>query len=72
MSPEVIRSVGHNKAADYWSLGVLLYAMLNGREPFYGNATEDIFRKILYTPPEMKPFFSKNARLRSTNKSVES
>ena len=35
MAPEVIQNVGHGKAADWWTLGVLVYEMLTGVPAFY-------------------------------------
>lgn len=33
--------------ADLWSLGVILYILLSGMPPFYGDTEEQIFKMIL-------------------------
>jgi ribosomal protein S6 kinase beta len=34
MAPEIIQGRGHDKAADWWSVGILLFEMLTGKVNF--------------------------------------
>lgn len=46
MAPE-IHSSSYTEKCDIWSAGVMLYIMLSGYPPFYGETREDIKRKVL-------------------------
>ena len=44
--PEMISKSGHNKGADFWSLGIVLYEMLVGLTPFIDTDPMKIYQKI--------------------------
>lgn len=50
LAPEVILSRGHDKGADYWSLGCLMYEMVSGQTPFYDENIDQItlFKRIVH------------------------
>lgn len=47
MAPEIILSKGHNKAADWWSVGILLFEMLTGQPPYTNNNRHKLQEKIV-------------------------
>ena len=47
LAPEIIQSKGHNKAVDWWALGILIYEMLAGYPPFFDDNPFGIYEKIL-------------------------
>ena len=46
LAPEIVTGEGHNKAADWWSFGILLYEMLCGVPPFYTENLERMYEMI--------------------------
>ncbi|KAI9323664.1 kinase-like domain-containing protein [Dichotomocladium elegans] len=62
LAPEVIQSKGYGKAADYWSLGVLIYEMLAGYPPFYDESQFKLYEKILTSEPQFPSHFHPNVR----------
>ncbi|OHT16232.1 CAMK family protein kinase [Tritrichomonas foetus] len=56
-APEMIQGHPYTKAADIWSAGIVLYAMVSGRLPFDDNNVQTILQKVVYTevvyPPNM-------------------
>lgn len=47
LAPEIIQSKGHNKAVDWWALGILIYEMLVGYPPYFDDNPFGIYEKIL-------------------------
>lgn len=61
MAPEIILGKGHDKAADWWSVGVLLYEMLTGKPPFIGGNRYKIQQKIIKDKIKLPQYLSSEA-----------
>ena len=47
LAPEIILNKGHAKPVDWWTLGILLYEMLVGIDPFNDDDPMMIYQKII-------------------------
>ena len=47
LAPEILSSKFYSVYSDIWALGILLFAMIEGRFPFYSNSKEDIIDEIM-------------------------
>ena len=46
LAPEIVGNKGHNRAVDWWTLGVLTYEMLHGEPPFASEDQMTTFKRI--------------------------
>jgi serine/threonine protein kinase len=58
---ELVLTQGHDKSADYWALGILIYEIICGRTPFESSNQQRTFEKIVHSqkhlifPPSFDP-----------------
>jgi len=62
LAPEIIQSKGHNKAVDWWALGILIYEMMAGYPPYYDENPFGIYQKILSGKLEFPRHFDVHSR----------
>ncbi|KAI8369677.1 kinase-like domain-containing protein [Blakeslea trispora] len=47
VAPEVLLGTGHGTPVDIWSVGVIMYTLLSGYTPFYGEDQNELFQCIM-------------------------
>ncbi|KAG5276503.1 hypothetical protein AALO_G00132800 [Alosa alosa] len=47
IAPEVILRQGYGKPVDWWAMGVILYELLVGCVPFFGDTPEELFGQVV-------------------------
>jgi len=62
VAPEILQGLGHDKAVDWWTLGVLTYEIMNGLPPFYDKEQIHTYDKILNGSVSYPDKFSERAK----------
>jgi len=62
LAPEMLQGLEYGKEVDWWSLGTLMYELLEGNPPFYAKDVQEMYAKILSEPLKFTKHFSKDAK----------
>lgn len=62
LCPEILTNKGHGKGVDWWTLGILLYEMIAGIDPFNDDDPMAIYQKILKGVIKFPRKFDRDAR----------
>jgi serum/glucocorticoid-regulated kinase 2 len=62
LAPEIVQGLGHDKAVDWWSLGILLYELTVGIPPFYSQNVNEMYNKIQHGVLRFPPFLSEGCK----------
>ena len=62
LAPEIIQNKGYGKAVDWWALGVLLYEMIAGVDPFSDDDVLKIYENVLKRKLEFSSVFDADSK----------
>ena len=78
MAPEIIKGQKYNEKVDIWSIGVITYMLLSGRNPFPGKNKNEVKYLIVSKVVDLtKPYFknvstqAKDFIMKCVNKNIE-
>eukprot|EP01059_Diplonema_ambulator_P023388 TRINITY_DN38852_c0_g1_i1.p1 TRINITY_DN38852_c0_g1~~TRINITY_DN38852_c0_g1_i1.p1 ORF type:complete len:396 (+),score=103.16 TRINITY_DN38852_c0_g1_i1:46-1233(+) len=54
IAPEILYKKAYSYSVDWWSYGVLIFNLLTGENPFYGDNVNEIFNAILKDSPKVR------------------
>jgi serine/threonine protein kinase len=46
MAPEIFNAHKYDEKCDVWSIGIIMYVMLTGRPPFWGDSDMEIITQV--------------------------
>jgi len=55
LAPEIWLRKTYGFEVDWWSLGCVLYEMVTGLPPFWGDTIKDVYKKVINTQPKFPP-----------------
>jgi len=47
LAPEVVKGIGYDHGADWWTLGILIFELMSGSTPFQGDSPPEICNRIV-------------------------
>ena len=62
ISPEILLNKGHGKPVDWWTLGILIYEMIVGIDPFNDEDTMAIYQKVIKGKIKFPSYFPSDAK----------
>eukprot|EP00600_Ochromonadales_sp_CCMP1393_P003680 CAMPEP_0174994864 /NCGR_PEP_ID=MMETSP0004_2-20121128/23875_1 /TAXON_ID=420556 /ORGANISM="Ochromonas sp., Strain CCMP1393" /LENGTH=713 /DNA_ID=CAMNT_0016249153 /DNA_START=54 /DNA_END=2195 /DNA_ORIENTATION=+ len=58
IAPELLKGQKYGAPVDWWSFGILIFEMMQGRTPFFDKNRKLMFYRIINTEPSFPPTFS--------------